>query len=300
MATTFPINPQVNDQYTVGSTIYRWTGYAWVKVPSSSTAIYDLTVNTLSAGSGTVYISTGSITVNGNSVLTAATLGNNVVTTLNAGTGTRISTSTGVITIWSEATLASVTKVGNTTTSTIIILNTTTSNSTNTGALTVSGGVGIGGNLYVGGTVNITNTTDATSTTTGALTVVGGIGIGGRMYSESVQIMDTVIDSTATPINNTTTTVIDMYPASQYRAAKYLIQIDSGSGLSAKFQAVELMVLVDNGGNVYATEYGSVTTNGDLGNFSADVQGDNNVRLYYTAFAATNKIVKVFRTAMTL
>jgi hypothetical protein len=67
-----------------------------------------------------------------------------------------------------------------------------------TGALTIAGGVGIGGGLYVGGTTTSTNTvvtgtanatnmvvsgtTNATSTTTGALQIVGGVGVGGNLY----------------------------------------------------------------------------------------------------------------------
>jgi hypothetical protein len=82
---------------------------------------------------------------------------------------------------------------------------TTASISTTTGALTVAGGVGIGGNLYVGGeivaqklTIQLTtvtttfvttddvistyNTTQSTGTTSGALIVAGGVGIGGDMW----------------------------------------------------------------------------------------------------------------------
>ena len=60
--------------------------------------------------------------------------------------------------------------------------NTTTSTSTTTGALTVGGGVGIAGTMYVGGDVDITSTTTSTSTTTGAFNVAGGAGIAGTMY----------------------------------------------------------------------------------------------------------------------
>ncbi|NBP00848.1 MAG: tail fiber domain-containing protein [Proteobacteria bacterium] len=67
--------------------------------------------------------------------------------------------------------------------------NTTNATSTQTGALQISGGAGIGQNLYVGGGVNITgittitNATEATSTTTGALIVTGGLGIGKNIVS---------------------------------------------------------------------------------------------------------------------
>ena len=60
--------------------------------------------------------------------------------------------------------------------------NTTTSTSTTTGALTVGGGAGIAGTMFVGGDVDLTSATTSTSTTTGALTVAGGTGIGGTMF----------------------------------------------------------------------------------------------------------------------
>jgi hypothetical protein len=68
------------------------------------------------------------------------------------------------------------------------ISNNTTSGSTTTGALKVVGGVGIGENLHIGGTTDITgitsisNNTTAGSTTTGALKVVGGVGIGENLH----------------------------------------------------------------------------------------------------------------------
>jgi hypothetical protein len=85
--------------------------------------------------------------------------------------------------------------------STATFLSITTATSTDTGAVIVAGGVGIGGDLYVGGkivaqeldiqytTVTTTivktddiittyNTTNSTSTDTGALIVAGGVGIG--------------------------------------------------------------------------------------------------------------------------
>ena len=59
---------------------------------------------------------------------------------------------------------------------------TTASSSTTSGALQVVGGVGIGGQLNVGGTTNkFTASTSSTSSTTGAVVVTGGVGIGGNL-----------------------------------------------------------------------------------------------------------------------
>lgn len=154
------------------------------------------------------------------------------------------------------------------------------------------------------GTVEISSTENSTSTNTGALIVSGGVGIGadvwvqGRLNSESLKIADTVFDSTLVNINTTGTVVIDTYSLDNFRSAKYLIQIDEGTGVEADFQVIEILLLADNNGTVYATEYALVTSNGEMGEFTADIQIDNNVRLYFTPTYATEKIIKVLRTGM--
>jgi hypothetical protein len=85
------------------------------------------------------------------------------------------------------------------TTTNITITGVTGTIGTNTGALQVVGGVGVAGNLFVGGTItatnlvltgneteagvlSITNVTGTTGTNTGALQVVGGVGVAGGMF----------------------------------------------------------------------------------------------------------------------
>lgn len=63
------------------------------------------------------------------------------------------------------------------------LTDTTASTTTTTGAFTVAGGVGISGQLNVGGSTNkFTSSTNSTSTTSGALVVTGGVGIGATVY----------------------------------------------------------------------------------------------------------------------
>ena len=59
--------------------------------------------------------------------------------------------------------------------------------STITGSLQVRGGVGITGNAFIGGTVNIQDGTVSSSTTTGALIVTGGVGVGGKVFADVLQ-----------------------------------------------------------------------------------------------------------------
>ena len=82
----------------------------------------------------------------------------------------------------------SITVIGDSSIGGVLSITDTTSSTTNgTGALVVSGGVGIAENLNIGGdttadgTVAISNTTASNDVTSGALVVSGGVGIGGDL-----------------------------------------------------------------------------------------------------------------------
>jgi hypothetical protein len=73
----------------------------------------------------------------------------------------------------------------------VFVKGTTVSTDTQTGALVVVGGVGIGGNLNVAGDVNLSSTTnsvtigstiDSSNSSNGAFTVAGGVGIAKRLH----------------------------------------------------------------------------------------------------------------------
>jgi fibronectin-binding autotransporter adhesin len=124
------------------------------------------------------------------------------------------------------------------------IFNTASSVSTTTGALQVVGGVGIGGNLNVGGVITatniyvngyavststgvvaasttgttttfvISNTTISTGTTTGALQVVGGVGVGGNLnvggtIAATTASIGTIVITSSTIYSTNTTTDIN-------------------------------------------------------------------------------------------
>jgi hypothetical protein len=125
-------------------------------------------------------------------------------------------------------------------------------------------------------------------------------GIDKLQVAGSVRFGDGQLFTRSTSINNTSTTVIDSFPAANYRTAKLLIQIADGVGTSAKFHVVEIVVLVDNNGNVYKSEYGIITTGGTVGEFDVDynIGGNGLVRLLFTADAASAKQVKTVRTSI--
>lgn len=126
------------------------------------------------------------------------------------------------------------------------VTNTTQSSNTTTGALVISGGVGIAKNLHVGED----------------LTVNGKIfnrTVGGTVLTEDEVIQFSI--ATDAP------TVIDSFAAGTYRSAKYLIQISQGSD----YQLSEFRV-IHNGTNAFVTEYSVLETNGPLaGPFTAAV-----------------------------
>jgi hypothetical protein len=86
---------------------------------------------------------------------------------------------------------------------------------------------------------------------------------------------------------------------SQFRSAKYFVQITDGSGTTAKFQAQEITVLANNTGTAYISTYGLVSNSGPLGNFDATVNGTD-VRLQFTPTNPTTKVIKVLRTSMAI
>ena len=64
---------------------------------------------------------------------------------------------------------------------TLTLSSSTASTSTTTGALIVTGGVGVGGSINVGGTSFFTASSASTNTTTGAVVITGGLGVGGSV-----------------------------------------------------------------------------------------------------------------------
>jgi hypothetical protein len=150
---------------------------------------------------------------------------------------------------------------------------------------------------YTDVNVIIGNTSTSLSTNTGALTVTGGVGVGGTLTANSVQIGASIMSSNKITINTTATTVIDSYSFNDFRSTKYLIQIESDAGPGAGWlEVIEILLMVDNAGTVYATEYGVLTNKGELGEFSADETG-NRVKLFFTPKYAPTEVT-YFRTTI--
>jgi hypothetical protein len=275
MALNFPPNPNIGDTYTVGSKTYSWSGSAWLVLAVSqnfTSVTVTSSTNATSTNSGALQI-LGGVGIGGDLWIGGTLYSNSqpVLTTssLNAsvfgGDDIRI-TSTGTtsstfLRFDNTSTLQTVTNRGQTTTNALLF----------------------------------SNTTESTSTTTGALVVSGGIGVGKRINCESLRIADSIFDSSQITVLTTASVVIDSFLSTDFRSAKYFIQISSAG---TAFSAVEIN-LVHYNNTVYSTQYGLVNTGGSLGSFTADLSIlDSIVRLYFTASAATNKTIKVLRTGM--
>jgi hypothetical protein len=282
----FPSNPQIGDTYTIGTNTWTWNGAAWIKTTSSTANLSTLTatviyVSNLYVTSSTSATSTttgalvvtggvgiggdlyvgGTFYVGGDAVLTTSSFAYSI----NEGTDIEISlsTSTEGLIFNNISTLQSVTTRGNSTTNII----------------------------------NLLNDTQSVSTDSGALVVSGGLGVGKRINCESLRLADAIFDSTTLSINMNSTYIIDSYSLDEYRAAKYLVQIDEGTGTSAQYQMNEILLIANNAGVIGLTEYGIVSTNGPMGDFTASITSST-VELKFTPTFATEKVISLLRTSI--
>lgn len=159
-----------------------------------------------------------------------------------------------------------------------------------------TGKVTVQGNLQSNGSVSgtaLTGTTLTGSLTTAAqpnvtsvgtltnLSVTGNINTGNITVTNTVDAVNvkvTDLFSKRSSINISTNTVIDTFPISSFRSAKYTMR--AGDGVD--YQALEVL-LVHNDINSIITVYGSLSTSGtDLVLFTTDISAGN-VNVYATA-----------------
>ena len=154
-----------------------------------------------------------------------------------------------------------------------------------------SGNVTVQGNLKSNG--GVTGTTLTGSLTTAAQPNVTSVGtlsnlsVSGNINTGNITVTNTVdavnikvtdLFSKRSSIGITTNTVIDTFPTSAFRSAKYTMR--AGDGYD--YQALEVL-LVHNDINSIITVYGSLSTSGtDLVLFTTDISAGN-VNVYATA-----------------
>lgn len=125
-----------------------------------------------------------------------------------------------------------------------------------------------------------------TATDTGAQLQING----------SVSIQGSLQETRVTLVNNTSATEVDSFVSSVYRSCKCLVQVQDGTD----FHITEIVLLHDTAGQVYKSEYGIISTGGERGTFTADLQLDGIVRLYFTADTTSDKTVSIVKTAIAI
>lgn len=133
----FPASPNLNDTFSSGNFTWKWNGVTWNLEQDLNSTFGTLTVNTQLNINGTV--SGLSLTDNSD------------VAFNNLATG-QFLVYNGISSKWENA---SSTFQGGTITNPLIINNSTPTTNASSGALRVTGGVGIGDDLFVGGTITV-------------------------------------------------------------------------------------------------------------------------------------------------
>ena len=223
MALTFPPSPFVGETYTVGTRTWVWNGTAW-QIVSGITSTNPFVVKSALITNSTASVSTstgalqviggvgiggalyagGNIYSGGHLVLTVANV-TGTVAVIVASTGLSSSVIGSEVTIWSTASLQTVTDSGYSTTNPIYISN------TDANALTVDGGLDLGGLAQVGGGLQVGGGAfvDSNMTITGSLNIGSGIltvsTVTGGVYDNGLRVITSV-----TPIGGTGISINDL------------------------------------------------------------------------------------------
>jgi hypothetical protein len=156
----------------------------------------------------------GSLYVSGAAVITTATIASFAETTITAGTDTAVSANIGPVTIWNTSNLQSVTDRGATTNNIIRITTATNAGSYTSGALIVSGGVGIAKDLYVNGAIysaGLAVITTASIGGSGVGSITAGTDTAVSASTGAVTIWDTSTLESVTTRGNTTTKPLQIF-----------------------------------------------------------------------------------------
>lgn len=183
----------------------------------------------------------------------------------------------------------------------------TGSTSSATGAIVTAGGVGIGGNINVGGTHSFfaNNLGVGTTSTAGVagdnvVSAFGNVQVSGTLHGDAViapQITANAVTLTHTvDVTGTYTTaattdqvVIDSFSGAAYRAAEYQISMKQGTNY-----AISRLTVIHDGATAYLTEYDSANTNGFLADFQPGYDAGT-VTLSAAPLAATVTEFKISR-----
>lgn len=112
----------------------------------------------------------------------------------------------------------------------------------------------------------------------------------------TISISTNGISATLTSSSNVTTgtqSLVDQFNANTYRSAQYLITLSDNN--IANYQVTNLL-LIQDGADVFMTEYGTMFTAADLGEFSSNLNSGV-ISLYYTP-TSNNVTAKITKTVV--
>lgn len=164
------------------------------------------------------------------------------------------------------------------------------------GTVTATSLLTVAGNVSITGVTTVSNNSSATSTVSGALQVVGGVGIGGDLYvGNTINVNREIADPPAINVDTSVLT-IDSFSAATYRSARYLISISNS--VEDLYETSEVW-LVHDGINA-SIEETSVMSTGSLPliNFSAIIISGQ--VLFQAMGAASGNVIKVQTTYITV
>lgn len=241
---------------------------------TNNTAYLINRVNELAHALSNKVITVDSNTTSGNAVVNGVFQANTIKLDTLLANGT-------VLSITSNVNLTHTLSVGNSTVNTVI-----NSTSLLTGSISVNGVVTIStSGLMVGSN---------TFLTTSGLSV-GNSTINVAINSTSISISGRSLPDTG-PVNTNITSsasIVDTFDIDTYRASEYVMSIVNN--VSNGYQVSKMLVIGD-GSDASITEFGVLSTNGQLGVFSANANSTT-VKVYFTlASGITNVQIKGVRT----
>ncbi len=137
----------------------------------------------------------------------------------------------------------------------------------------------------------VTKVAKAGDTMTGTLSTSGSL-IGSSLTSNNIVTVNThsVYEATAVTTGSIDQFTLDSFSTTTFRAAKYLVQITSGSS----YELLE-MTLIHDGTTVYLSQYGNIKTGATLAVFDASISAGT-----LSLLATPNNAITTFKTAATL
>jgi hypothetical protein len=128
----------------------------------------------------------------------------------------------------------------------------------------------------------------------GSASAVGSVTASTLVSNTSISGNTFILNGNVATTSTTGAVTLDIYDKTIYRTSHYYIQVTDNT--AAQYHSEQIMLLHD-GTTVYKTEYNLIYSAAPLGTFDSSISG-NQVSLTFTATAATNKTIKVIRTAI--